>query len=77
MITYNPDDRPSASQIIKHSYFKELKELDDSKKGGVTVSKGVPMDNVSQYSRRNSDNASDGGDSVRFIWRIIGSKEVG
>lgn len=64
MITYNPDDRPSASQVIKHNYFKELKELDDSKKGGVVVSKGVPIDNVSQYSRRNSDNASDGGDSV-------------
>mmetsp|Transcript_7464 Transcript_7464/g.8468 ORF Transcript_7464/g.8468 Transcript_7464/m.8468 type:complete len:173 (-) Transcript_7464:77-595(-) len=62
MITYNPDDRPSASQVIKHPYFKELKELDDNRKGGNL--KGVPMDNLSQYSRRGSDNASDGGDSV-------------
>jgi serine/threonine protein kinase len=76
MITYNPDDRPSASQVIKHNYFKELKELDDSKKGGVVVSKGVPMDNVSQYSRRNSDNASDGGDSVSFSFQIVGTKET-
>lgn len=60
MITYNPDDRPSASQIIKHAYFKDLKELDDSKRGGAI--KGVAMDNLSQYSRRNSDKASDGGD---------------
>lgn len=63
MITYNPDDRPSASQIIRHPYFKDLKELDDNRKGGGNL-KGVPMDNLSQYSRRNSDNASDGGDSV-------------
>lgn len=64
MITYNPDDRPSASQILKHAYFKELKELDDNKRGGGVISKGVAMENLSQYSRRNSDNASDGGDSV-------------
>lgn len=62
MITYNPDDRPSASQIIKHAYFKDLKELDDKKRGGGLVSKGV--DNLSQYSRRNSDNASEAGESV-------------
>lgn len=61
MITYNPDDRPSASQIIKHPYFKDLKELDDNRRGGAGI---VAMDNLSQYSRRNSDNASDGGDSV-------------
>lgn len=66
MITYNPDDRPSASQIIKHAYFKDLKELDDSRKAGAVVSKGVAGDNLSQYSRRNSDNASEGGDSVKF-----------
>jgi renal tumor antigen len=40
MITYNPDDRPSASQIIKHAYFKDLKELDDSKRGGKVTGGG-------------------------------------
>lgn len=64
MITYNPDNRPSASQIIKHAYFKDLKELDESRRGGNALTKGVAIDNLSQYSRRNSDNASDGGDSV-------------
>lgn len=64
MITYNPDDRPSASQILKHAYFKELKEQDDNRRGAGLGTKGVAMDNLSQYSRRNSDNASDGGDSV-------------
>lgn len=61
MITYNPDDRPSASQIIKHPYFKDLKEIDDNRRSGQV--KGVGIDNLSQYSRRNRDNASDGGDS--------------
>ena len=63
MITYNPDDRPSASQILKHSFFKDLKEADDNKRGGVKY-KGIPLDNLSANSRRNSENASDGGESV-------------
>jgi renal tumor antigen len=28
MLTYNADDRYTASQCIKHPYFKELRELD-------------------------------------------------
>lgn len=34
MITYNPDDWPSASQILKHAYFKDLREIDDDKRAG-------------------------------------------
>ena len=65
MITYNPDDRPSASQVIKHPYFKDLREIDEDKRsGGRTGPRAMAVENLSQYSRRNSDNASDGGDSV-------------
>lgn len=64
MITYNPDDRPSASQILKHPYFKDLWEIDDEWRPGKNLPKAIPVENLSQYSRRNSDNASDGGDSV-------------
>jgi len=63
MITYNPDDRPSASQIMKHAYFKELKELDDNRRSGNI--KGIAIDNFSQISRRNSDKGSDGGESAK------------
>jgi len=34
MITYNPDDWPSASQIMKHAYFKDLWEIDEDKWSG-------------------------------------------
>ena len=65
MITYNPDDWPSASQIMKHPYFKDLREIDyDKRSGSKHISKAIPMENLSQYSWWNSDNASDGGDSV-------------
>ena len=73
MITYNPDDRPSASQIIKHPYFKDLKEIDDNRRSGQI--KGVGIDNLSQISRRGRDGASDGGDSVNSKSFGKGSKK--
>ena len=73
MITYNPDDRPSSSQILKHSYFKDLKELDNKKKSGV-IYRGVSGDNNSTNSHVNSENASDGGESV--ISRGFGTNTI-
>lgn len=39
LLTYNPDDRPSARQALRHPYFKEIRELDrklrKAKAGGV------------------------------------------
>jgi renal tumor antigen len=38
LLTYNPDERPSAKQALRHPYFKEIRELDKklrkSKNGG-------------------------------------------
>ena len=65
MITYNPDDRPSASQIIKHPYFKDLKEIDEEKRKpqiSLVNPKMVLSDNLTTNSGRGS--ISDGGDSV-------------
>lgn len=28
MLTYNSDDRPTASQCLKHPYFKDLREAE-------------------------------------------------
>lgn len=28
MITYNEHERPTASQVLKHPYFKELRDAD-------------------------------------------------
>lgn len=28
LLTYNPDDRPSAKQALRHPYFKEIREMD-------------------------------------------------
>lgn len=70
MLTYNADDRPTASQVIKHPYFKDLREADMAQftagpQGfGRSISRSNLADNMSQYSRRNSDNASDQGSSV-------------
>jgi renal tumor antigen len=39
LLTYNPDERPSAKQALRHPYFKEIRELDKKlrkqKTGGV------------------------------------------
>lgn len=70
MLIYNADDRPTASQCLKHPYFKELREQDMA---GFTVgpkdfprslSRSNLVENTSQYSRRNSDNASEQGNSI-------------
>jgi renal tumor antigen len=45
MITYDPDNRPSASQIMKHPYFKDLRDMDKQH-----PEKPLPMENISQYS---------------------------
>ena len=28
LLTYNPDDRPTARQALKHNYFRDLREQD-------------------------------------------------
>ena len=66
MIIYNPDDRPSASQVLNHAFFNDLKAAEESNKGDVTISKGIANDNLSQYFKRYSDNALEGRDSVNF-----------
>jgi serine/threonine protein kinase len=67
MLIYNKDERWTASQLMKHPYFKELRDFDHQQISQFTagpqgfarsISSNL-ADNLSQYSRRNSDNASD------------------
>eukprot|EP00347_Sterkiella_histriomuscorum_P019754 403340417 len=70
MVIYNADDRFTASQLLKHPYFKELRDADQHQMSQITAgpqgfTKSVSsnlQDNLSQYSRRNSDNVSEAGD---------------
>lgn len=46
LLTYNPDDRASAKQALRHSYFKEIRELDKrlrkaNKAGGPSAGPGA------------------------------------
>lgn len=67
MLIYDKDERWTATQLLKHVYFKEFRDLETAKISQFTsgpqgfarsISSNL-ADNLSQYSRRNSDNASD------------------
>ena len=67
MLIYDKDERWTASQLLKHSYFKEFRDFEHQQISQFTagpqgfarsISSNL-ADNLSQYSRRNSDNASD------------------
>jgi len=69
MIIYGENDRPTAAQCLKHPYFKELREQEQHQASMITTgptgftrstSSNAP-DNLSNYSRRNSDNVSEAG----------------
>ena len=68
MIIYKADDRYTANQLMKLPYFKELREQEINTFTGGTIGSfnrsisrsNLNPDNLSSYSRRNSDNASDG-----------------
>ena len=67
MLIYNKDERWTASQLMKHPYFKELRDFDHQQISQFTAGpqgfarsiSSKLADNLRQYSRRNSDNASD------------------
>ena len=83
MLTYNQDDRYTASQCLKHPYFKELREQDIAQftagpQGfGRSISRSNLAENTSQYSRRNSDNASEQGSSIGNIPVNLNSSVTG
>lgn len=67
MLIYDKDERWTASQLLKHVFFKELRDFEHQQMSQFTagpqgfarsISSNL-ADNLSQYSRRNSDNASD------------------
>lgn len=70
MLTYNADDRYTASQCLKHPYFKDLRDQDMAQfttgPNGFarSLSRSNLVENTSQYSRRNSDNTSEQGNSI-------------
>jgi len=69
MLIYKEEDRYTANQLLKLPYFKDLREQEivqftGGTAGGFTRSLSKsnlnPVDNLSQYSRRKSDNVSVG-----------------
>jgi serine/threonine protein kinase len=68
MLIYDKDERWTAAQLLKHAFFKELRDFEQQQNinqfpvGPSGFAKSISSniaDNLSQYSRRNSDNASD------------------
>lgn len=93
MLIYNPDERHTASQILKHAFFKELRDQDQQAHhhmsqitaGPQGFTKSVSssnhmlqaaaaVDNLSQYSRRNSDNVSETGGDQSFHSKSFNKK---
>mmetsp|Transcript_34127 Transcript_34127/g.33303 ORF Transcript_34127/g.33303 Transcript_34127/m.33303 type:complete len:136 (-) Transcript_34127:321-728(-) len=74
MLIYNQDERYTASQCLKHPYFKEYREKDKKLMGQATAGPGGfgksisgtmhYIDNISQNSKPHSDNMSDAGSVV-------------
>lgn len=69
MLIYNADNRYTASQLLRHPFFADQREYEMEKfpQGSQgfarSISRSNLAENLSQYSRRNSDNASDPGGS--------------
>ena len=67
MLIYDKDERWTASQLLRHPYFKEFRDFDHQQisqftAGPAGFARSISSnlaDNLSAYSRRNSDNASD------------------
>lgn len=70
MLIYNADNRYTASQLLRHPFFADQREYEMEKfpQGSQgfarSISRSNLAENLSQYSRRNSDNASDPGGST-------------
>mmetsp|Transcript_54758 Transcript_54758/g.62952 ORF Transcript_54758/g.62952 Transcript_54758/m.62952 type:complete len:432 (-) Transcript_54758:274-1569(-) len=59
LLTYNPDERPSAKQALRHAYFKEIRELDKKlrkqKSGGAGADDGDDGDDGEKGVGSNSN----------------------
>ena len=73
MLIYDADQRYTASQLLRHNFFKDLRDYEMAQftagPSGFarSISRSNLAENLSQYSRRNSDNASDPGGSSTKI----------
>lgn len=83
MLIYNADQRYTAAQLLRHSYFKELRDYEMAQftagPSGFarSISRSNLVENLSQYSRRNSDNASDpGGSTTNVIGNTQHSRSI-
>jgi renal tumor antigen len=54
MLIYNPDERLTAKQCLKHPFFKELRELEKRESLAQTTNAHLSANNVLNYSIRNS-----------------------
>jgi len=83
MLIYDADQRYTASQLLRHNVFKELREYEMAQftagPSGFarSISRSNLAENLSQYSRRNSDNVSDPGGSSSNIGVTHNSTTIG
>eukprot|EP00742_Colponemidia_sp_Colp-10_P018169 GILJ01020964.1.p1 GENE.GILJ01020964.1~~GILJ01020964.1.p1 ORF type:complete len:320 (-),score=58.22 GILJ01020964.1:48-1007(-) len=64
LLIYNPDDRPSARQALRHPFFKEIRELDKKLRKQKAGATGIADDDDDPPSHNNTNGMNDSSDGL-------------